>query len=169
MYDLQRILVPVDFSGCSISALRYAVRFAVRFGATVEILHVYRPPNDFFPPIPITEPDGSRRTAFEFAREEAEKELGDLVQREVASRGVEVVPMVACGDPTQEILLRAGTGRYDLVIMGTRGRSGISHWLLGSVAESVVRRSSCPVLTIRPPRLKERSTRTAAPASGPGA
>jgi nucleotide-binding universal stress UspA family protein len=167
MFDVKRVLVPVDFSGCSISALRYAARLAEHFGAAVEILHVYRPPDEFFPAISIKEADGTRRTAHQFARKEAQRELGELVRREVTSRGAQAVPVVACGDPTEEVVIRARSGRYDLVIMGTHGRTGLAHWLLGSVAESVLRRSACPVLTIRPASMRRDAQSDALRTNGP--
>ena len=130
-----RVLVPTDFSVCSMWALRYAEEMARRFGAEILLLHV----------------DGSLAPYSELAearhaavRKELEELATVLRDRGVPSRGE-----LRCGGFAEEILKLAGTEHADLIVMGTHGRTGLPHVLMGSVAESVSRRSTCPVLTVR--------------------
>lgn len=144
MIDLKRILVPVDFSKHSHNALRYAVAFADALGAELHLLHVvqepasytrmYVPPEDWL----TEERDAARR--------ELEKLPGDEVKANVA-----VLREVRSGSPLVEIIQYAKEADIDLIVMGTHGRTGLAHLLLGSVAENVVRQAPCPVLTVRNP------------------
>jgi len=133
----RRIVVPTDFSVCSMHALRYAERLARRYGAEVVLVHV--------DPTLLVSSDVlvSRRTALR-------KELEDVVAL-LGTDGVRTRAELRAGAPADEILSAAEREGADLIVMGTRGRTGLAHALLGSVAENVVRRASCPVLTVRDP------------------
>lgn len=150
---IRRILVPVDFSPCSRAALEYAVMLAVRMDAAVDVLHVWEPPS--YVPIDTalaTIGTGSPQSLVQMAHAEANEDLAGLLaaldKRSLTDMGRRVVS----GDPVDVILETAGAGPYDLVVMGTHGRTGIRHLLMGSVAERVLRRAPCPVITLRDPR-----------------
>ena len=138
-------MVPTDFSACARQALDYAIGFAEQVGATVTLLHIYQVPS-------LMLPDGS---TFVAPPQEMTK-LGDAVDRhlaelsdEVADRGVQIKTASVLGAPAHEIVHYASERGFDLVVMGTHGRTGLGHLILGSVAEHVVRASTVPVLTVR--------------------
>lgn len=144
MIQLKRILVPVDFSPCSEKALRYAVALAGPFDADLDLLHVVEGPVVYGPSfVPPEDWLVQSRVA---AREELEKLPGDA-----ANKDMTVHRTVRTGTPFLEIIYHAKENSVDLIIMGTHGRSGLAHLLMGSVAERVVRKAPCPVLTVRDP------------------
>jgi nucleotide-binding universal stress UspA family protein len=148
MKGVQRILVPVDFSGNSARALDYAAGLARLFGATIEVLHVWSVPS-LLPEETLVTAGQHAVKLIELVQSNAEAELRDFVSR-AAGRGVVVARTRAePGIASQVILDAAKNGAYDLVVMGTRGRDSVPDVLLGSVAERVVRRAPCPVVTIR--------------------
>lgn len=144
MINLKTILVPSDFSECSDAALRYGLELARRFDAHVHLLHVVQDP--------LTQPwaaEGFSLPLVEVVdtwQKEARERLARLVPPADADR-VTVAATVAW--PFAEILRYAAENNVDLIVMGTHGRGGMSHMLLGSIAEKVVRRAPCPVLTVR--------------------
>ncbi len=143
-----RILVPIDFSVCSLAALEHALAMAGRFGSSVDVLHVWSLPRTLGPSDAVALPGHRHETVAAFAGSQRSQLLDELMV-DVAGRGVEVRSRVDCGDPSAEIIRIAEADGYDLIVMGTHGRSGLSHLLRGSVAEQVIRRAPCPVLTIR--------------------
>ncbi len=142
---IRKILVPVDFGELSEATVEKAVAFAEGLGATVTVLHVYE--------YSLWGIDGGPESAIEPARRlrhAAEKELDRLVDA-YGSRGVGVAGLMREGIPWSEILDYASHNAIDLIVMGTHGRKGLPHALLGSVAEKIVRTSTIPVLTLRVP------------------
>jgi len=154
---IQRILVPIDFSIESLKALRYATDLATRFGAEVLALHVI-------------EPTYVGRAARSFsaqpsvaAYQDAEWRIAsadlELLAAELNEEGSRVETMVKRGVPAQVIVDTAKSTPAELIVMGTHGRTGLPHMLIGSVAERVVRLASCPVLTVRrAPRTPPKTT-----------
>ena len=144
---ITRILVPVDFSADSQRALEYAARLAARLGASIELLHVI---DDSF----LTGPWSAELhvpNASDFLgrlKTEAALRLGDL-QAPLSGSGIPATVAVDQGQPARVIAEHAANGGFDLIAMGTHGRTGLSHILLGSVAERVVRLAPCRVLTLR--------------------
>jgi nucleotide-binding universal stress UspA family protein len=146
--EWKRICCPIDFSDASRGAMEVAADLARRFGADLVLLHAY--------PIPgYTFPDGSV-----VASPKMMQDLADQAQRHLEEWRVEAERLVgaprvtaetAVGEPAVEILAAARSRGADLVVMGTHGRTGLQHALMGSIAERVVRRAHCPVLTVRPP------------------
>ena len=145
--DWKRICCPIDFSDASRAAMEVAADLAKRFGAELVLLHAY--------PIPgYTFPDGSV-----VASPKMMQELADQAQRHLEEWRVEAEQLVgaprvtaekAVGEPAAEILELARARGADLLVLGTHGRTGLEHALMGSIAERVVRRAHCPVLTVRP-------------------
>jgi nucleotide-binding universal stress UspA family protein len=149
---ITRILAPVDFSAQSDLALRYATTLADCFGATVEVLHVVEDPfvsgawsaEAFVPNIPELLADlvATARAKLDQLKAPIDKEL---------SFKTTVLTTVLTGQPAVSIVEYARTENFDLIVMGTHGRTGLSHAFMGSVAERVVRKASCPVMTVRVP------------------
>ena len=133
--QIARVLVPIDFSVCSMWALRYAEEMARRFGAEIVLVHVDQSL------VLGSELAETRQAA---ARNELEGLVAFFGERDIPARSV-----LRSGGPVEEIMATAEAEHVDLIVMGTHGRTGLTHVLMGSVAESVVRQSSCPVLTVR--------------------
>jgi nucleotide-binding universal stress UspA family protein len=143
---IRHILCPVDFSEASVHALEYGIGLASSIGARITALHVYEIPTYTAPEMPFT----ANLEWMEQVREHAAQELRTLVAR-YDGEEVEVTGELREGRPFREIPRAAQEKDADLVVMGTHGRTGLSHWLMGSVAERVVRVCSAPVLTVRHP------------------
>lgn len=145
---LRHVLVPTDFSACSAVALRYGLALADRFGAVLHLLHAA--PNPFDQPwaaeVYATPPSDVER----LVREQTATQLAALVAS--TGRAADQVQVVATsGPPFLAILRYAREAGIDLIVMGTHGRGAVAHLLIGSVAENVVRKAPCPVLTVRHP------------------
>jgi nucleotide-binding universal stress UspA family protein len=143
--SITRILVPVDFSAHSDRALRYAARLAGQVGASVELLHVveditYGAFSEVYVP---NMPD--------LVQEMVNNGVQRLTSLKTAlfPPGADVETAVFVGRPSSAIVDHAKAGGFDLIVMGTHGRTGLSHIFMGSVAERVVRTASCAVLTVR--------------------
>src|SRR5574341_1633256 len=143
--DWKRILCPVDFSETARAAMDTAIELASKLDAEVVLVHAY--------PIPgYTFPDGSAVASARMLQELADEAARHLEEgRDLAAKaGAKKVSVeAAVGDPAGEIVRVAQEKQIDLVVMGTHGRTGIEHALMGSIAERVVRRAKCPVLTVR--------------------
>jgi len=146
MIDLKTILVPSDFSECSDAAIRYGLELARRFDAKLHLLHVVQDP--------ATQPWAAEGFALPLVetieqwRKDARLRLAAAVPPADAAR---VTCASSVATPTEEILRYASANAVDLIVMGTHGRGGVSHILLGSITEKIVRRAPCPVLTVRRP------------------
>ncbi|MFH0846929.1 MAG: universal stress protein [Chloroflexota bacterium] len=146
MLPFKNILSPTDFSEHSYKAITVANELALYFGATLCVLHVVS-----LTPILVSSPTAP---AFDIATYQerletnARAELQGLVARLVSKEVKECEPMVTTGSYADEIIRIANERKSDLIVIGTRGRTGFPHLLLGSVAERVVQLAPCPVLTI---------------------
>lgn len=141
---LQHILVAVDFSETSDRARDYAFALARQAGASVELLHVFQWPI-YAGPLDTSEGPSARLIEDLQKQQEAA-----LLQQERSSKDaqVHVRTTMRKGIPHEAIVQQAQKSQANLIVMGTRGRTGLSHALLGSVAERVVRTSPIPVLTV---------------------
>ena len=137
----KNILVPVDFSETSNHALAYAQTVAKTLGASVHVLHVILDPHSQDWSVEVPEMNLGR--LIESWQTDAQKRLDELTIDAPGER------VIAIGQPFSEITRYAETHEIDLIVMGTHGRGAVGHMLLGSVAEKVVRRAPCPVLTVR--------------------
>ncbi len=148
MIALKRILVPTDFSDCSKHAQRYACAFADQFDAELHLVHVLQEVIWFAPEMGSATP--SLGNYQQELRDSAEQSLVKVLDPEWAAEK-SVVRSIREGTPFVEIIRYAKEHDIDLIVMATHGRTGLSHILLGSVAERVVRKAPCPVLTVRHP------------------
>lgn len=143
---VKQILVPVDFSEYSARALESAKTLASLFGASLHLLTVV--PDPFVLPNPGPWYVAPANGYAEGLRQDAESHVrGLLTQAEEATFHAQSA--VVFGDPCREILDYAHRMQIDLIVMGTHGRGGVAHALIGSVAERVVRTAPCPVLIVR--------------------
>lgn len=140
---IERILVPVDFSASSSAAIDHAVELARGVGAVIDLVHCYPASVGALPPYGAALPDNTHQAL----RDSAQKRIESARDR-VAEAGVQVQAHLSADVPSHAIAEAARELDSDLIVMGTRGLSGIRHILLGSVAERTVRVAPCPVLTV---------------------
>ena len=133
----------MDFSDCSEHALQYALAFAQAHGAALELIHVVQP-------IYAPGTDGLIVDVMSKMTETGTARLKETAER-LRQKHSPVSQHLVTGVPFVEIVKRAREQDVDLIVMGTHGRSGVSHMLIGSCAERVVRKAPCPVLTVRHP------------------
>ncbi len=132
------------------AALDAALSFAEKFGAAVELLHAWEVPAYLRPDLTVWTGDVGT-TLVDHARAEAERGLAAFMEDAMVAGRAGVSSRIVAGTPASAVLDAISKDAPDLVVMGTHGRTGLSHVLLGSVAERVVRASKVPVLTVRPP------------------
>ncbi|MBI2186590.1 MAG: universal stress protein [Acidobacteria bacterium] len=140
-----RILVPTDFSGPSDTALDCARRLQLRFGASIHLLHVLEEEVTAGPlgaEVFVTESPEARAARLRSARERLSHRVS-AADRESGRLTTEIL----FGPTANTIVDYAGDNGYDLIVMGTHGRTGLAHLLMGSVAERVIRSAACPVMT----------------------
>lgn len=138
---IEKILCPVDFSEFSALAMSTADNLASKFGARLLFIHVVQ-----LPAVPYVDP-AVLQQAFDQSRQVMEEKLEEYCKRGVAR--AEYEQRVVEGNPTSVILDLVREEGIDLVVMGSHGRTGLTHLLLGSVAERVVRHAPCPVLVMK--------------------
>ncbi|MEK7368220.1 MAG: universal stress protein [Planctomycetota bacterium] len=144
MIKIKTILCPIDYSKGSLAALDYALHFALREAARLYLMHVIDVRYlEGYTPLEVVSPDSETINRIK-------EELGERVPGDVRKK-IRVETIVTVGIPVLEIVNTAKEKEVDVIIMGTHGRTGIAHVIMGSVAENVVRRAHCPVLTVRQP------------------
>lgn len=148
MITLERILFPTDFSECSRAAENYAQALSERFGAELHVLHVLADAAMMMLPEPGSAMSLPRNYLVAM-KQEAEGALGKILP-DKGSGGLQIIRATRMGNAYLEIVNYSTEKNVDLIVVGTHGRGGLSHMFLGSVAEKVVRKSPCPVLTVRP-------------------
>lgn len=139
MYNVKNILVTTDFSEYSAEALDYAISIADMYQAELHLLHV------------AEEPVKGADDTYEIARKSMKKFVYEHVDETVW-----VLQAIRIGHPHEEIVQYARAYNIDLIVIATHGRTGLSHVIMGSIAEKVIRHSPVPVLTVRPPAIIER-------------
>jgi nucleotide-binding universal stress UspA family protein len=144
--NVKTILVPTDFSADAEKALSTATELAKLFGAKIVVLHGYHVE------IPVVSPMAGGYALplnfYEDLRSQATAQVDKLAQ-EVAAEGVEATGIALQEPAAVAIAAQAESLPVDLIVMGTRGLTGLKHVVLGSVAERVVRTAPCPVLTVK--------------------
>ena len=143
MISLKKILCPIDHSDCSKEALKYAVTFAMKDEAKLYLLHIIdiRSFNDSVVAMSQQIPD-------EETLEMLRIKLLDCIPEEIRD-DMNVEAIVVQGIPFAEIISTAREKDIDMIVIGSHGRTGLKHMMLGSVSEKVVRKAPCPVLTVR--------------------
>jgi len=147
MIKISRILAPVDFSTGSEASVEYAAALAQALQARVTLLHVYPMPDLMSGIVPGADNAADAERDRTFAQEWLDK----LRVETQKNRGIEIDSVLVHGSAAREIISFSSSGGFDMVVMGTHGRTGLRHVLMGSVAEQVVRRARCPILTIHLP------------------
>jgi nucleotide-binding universal stress UspA family protein len=144
MAEWRKICCAVDFSESSGLAVNEAADLAKRFQAELTVLHVYEAPAAAAAALEVPLLEHVQRAAGEAERKLAE--CRSSVEQKVSRAVLSAMPQ---GGAAAEILRFAREGSFDLLVVGTHGRKGIQHLMLGSVAERVVREADCPVLVVR--------------------
>lgn len=143
----ERILCPVDLSECSHAALAHALMLAKAAGARLDVLHAYYVPENIQPNLLVWMATGPR-PLWELAEEQAKTDLDQFLACHGQDIRERIDLHVVHKDPTSAILDFATENASTLIVMGTHGRTGASRLFTGSVAERVVRRAPCPVLSV---------------------
>lgn len=147
MNKIEKLFVPTDFSTCSQEAITYAAFLAGQLNATILLTHILEP---------ISYPlDFAMIESVDYDQIKTVQAL-DRIARSWRQKGIQIETHLFKGDPVTEIVKKAKDLECDLIVMGTHGRTGMAHLMMGSVAERIIRTSSIPVLTVR--RSKEKET-----------
>jgi len=149
---LKKILYPTDFSEHSLCALPYARDLAGQFGAELHCLHVVDESYQYWlgpgeTAVPVVFP-------MDDIIKSVQKQMDDLVKKHFGDLGNQVIASVVSGRPFVEIIRYAREHDIDLTVIATHGHGALASMFLGSVTEKVVRKSDCPVLTVRHPEYK---------------
>ena len=152
MLNLKAVLYPTDFSECSLAALPYAVGLAQQNHAELHCMHVVDVPHEQHLTseymVPMEMPHVPKDKLLRTARVRLDRFITESLS------GIdEVTSRLVLGDPFAEIIRCAEDHEIDLIVLGTHGRSAVASILLGSVAEKVVSRAPCPVLTASGPKI----------------
>jgi universal stress protein A len=146
MAKLKKVLIAIDFSQPSREALEVGLDLATEAGAKVSVLYVVEPIDyasiGYLGGVPM-----ATQSILDAHLAAARKEMERFRARKLA-RFPGATALIRIGHPADEIVAVGGGGRSNLIVVGTHGRSGMAHLLLGSVAERVVRRARCPVLVV---------------------
>ena len=147
MIALKKVLLATDFSECAKTAEEYASAFADQFQAELHVLHVVVDTS-----LMTAEYGAALSLAADYLeqiKDQAKRSIDKIMAESVKGGGV-AVSAICVGSPPLEIVKYASEKAIDLIVIGTHGRGGFMHLLLGSCAEKVVRKAQCPVLTVRP-------------------
>jgi nucleotide-binding universal stress UspA family protein len=144
--QVRLILVPVDFSEHAASVIQWATHLAEEHASAVTLLHVYHLPVEF------QQVEGAYLPAdfWNSVKDEAKQQLSTYAE-DMRGHGLQVEEIAREGYPATVIEEEAVRLGADLIVIGSRGRSGLKHLLLGSIAERVVQKAPCPVLTVKSP------------------
>jgi nucleotide-binding universal stress UspA family protein len=155
MTNIKRILVPVDYSECSRHALAFASQLAVLFNASLDIIHVWDKPTYVTDAVLVRRPGHEPRSLIELVKENAQHDMDEFFATITLPDSIVAIRRLTSGDPASYLIGELKKGEHDLVVMGTHGRTGFSHLMLGSVAEKLVQHSPVPVVTVpRPAAIK---------------
>jgi universal stress protein A len=149
MSRFRTLLVPTDFSEHADAALELAIDLAAESRATIHLLHAYEIPISAVPPYGVELPPGLILEVRDAAARQLEK-----VAAKVRARGLTCEGHLIHGPPVDGIVEGAGSVGADLIVIGTRGLTGLKHVILGSVAERTIRSAPCPVLAVKPKQAK---------------
>ncbi len=145
--EIEKILCPVDFSENSDHAMRYARAFADAYRSELALIHVVE-----MPFLPSYSTAGVPELDFpvDEIQRQCRESMDELLEK-YRGEGYEISGHVVVGSPFVEIVRKAKDEEFDLIVLGTHGRTGLKHLIIGSVAEKVVRNAPCPVLSVKHP------------------
>jgi nucleotide-binding universal stress UspA family protein len=146
MIAIKKILFPTDFSETSKYAMNYAIEFAKEFNAELKIVHVIFDESQI---VAFYLPQVTFQNLDLELEESAKKQLEDFIKEYPELQEVKYTTKLLKGTPFVEIIDEAKKFEADMIVIGTHGRSGLEHVLFGSTAEKVVRKSPCPVFSVR--------------------
>jgi nucleotide-binding universal stress UspA family protein/archaellum component FlaC len=158
MLPFKKILCPTDFSEASYEAIKTAGELAFHFGSELCVLHIVSP----VPLVPMgAEPSGFNVSLYERELEASSKRTLEEITHQLEWKDLKVRLIVLRGNAADEIVRTAGEENVDLVVIATRGRTGLDRLIFGSVAEKVVRLAKCPILTVtsRPSQEESKGSR----------
>ena len=144
--QIRRILVPIDFSRHADAVVEWAAHLAEEHSSAIVLLHVYHLPVEF------QQMESAYLPADFWAsvKEEAKRQLAKYGER-LRARGLAVSEVAREGYPATVIEEEVARQDADMIVIGSHGRTGLKHLLLGSIAERVVQKATCPVLTVKTP------------------
>ncbi len=157
---IKKVLCPVDCSESSMAALEYGLFVAKHFGGQPHLVHAWHVNAHIRPDLSVWMEAHGQQPISKVVEADARAETDRFVAKLPPAAREGLVVHVVEGEASRVITDMAARGGFDMIVMGTHGRSGLAHLALGSVAERVVRHSPCPVLTI--PRPKKTGTATPA-------
>lgn len=144
----RKFLVPVDYSAGSRRALELAIELASPLGAELHVLHVWElmphPPKG----MRVQTPDGQSRLLSELIQSNAEAEMSDFLAAVPFPSGVRATHTIESGEPSRRIVEAAREGGFDMIVMGAEGKGAVAQFVLGSVAERVLRHAGVPVVMV---------------------
>jgi nucleotide-binding universal stress UspA family protein len=143
---IQHILVPVDYSACSGAALRFACDLAERFHATLDVVHVWDRPSYVSDVVMSATEAVSGKSLIRLIEENAQRDLDEFLRGSQLPVGT--AGRLIARDPASALIHELKQRKHDMVVVGTHGRTGLSHVLLGSVAEKLARLAPVPVVTV---------------------
>lgn len=147
MVTVKKILFPTDFSEASHFALSYATQLAKMYSAEIEIVHIMFDEANI---VSFYLPQMTMQNISDEFEEGATKQFDEFIESAEDLKDIKYSRKILKGTPYNEIVKEAEVGEFDLIVIGTHGRTGLEHVLFGSTAEKVVRKAPCPVLTVRP-------------------
>jgi len=145
---IKKILCPIDCSDSSRSALDYALFVAKHFGAEAHVVHAWHVSTHVRPDLSVWMETHGQQPIAKVIEADARAETDAFLAKLPPEARSALTAHVIEGEPSRAITEMAKRDGYDLIVMGTHGRSGLAHLALGSVAERVVRHAHCPVLTV---------------------
>ena len=146
--SIRRIMIPIDYSDNSKAALAYGAEFALGFGASLDIVHVWDRPTYLTDAVMVQRPGEAHKPIGELIRENAERDMAEFLSQISLPPALTVSSRLISGEPASALIAELKKGEHDLVVLSTHGRTGFAHLLLGSIAEKLVRLSPVPVLTV---------------------
>lgn len=158
---IQRILVPVDYSPCSKAALELAIELSAPLQATLDVVHVWDRPSYVTNVLMTSSEPVHGKSLFALIEQNAEHDLQEFLDGVETKAGQTLRGRLLTGEPAAAILRELSERPSDLVVVGTHGRTGLTHMLMGSVAEKLVRLAPVPVLTVPDQTLGNRMQKAA--------
>lgn len=145
---IKNILVPVDYSSCSRAALKLAVELAQKLQASLDVVHVWDRPSYVTNAVMTSSEPISGKSLIRLIEENAQRDLEEFLKSTELPAATTIAGRLLPGDPASALLHELKQKQFDLVVVGTHGRTGLAHALMGSVAEKLARLSPVPVLTV---------------------